>query len=87
MNAACWSASDFLINNSMRQPIKTHRVSRDTTPPKLFGGFRKKFFKPLPWRGLRGLGRRLKPILMKKGLGLMEVLQVSLHYSRPSLGL
>jgi len=28
--------------------------------------------KPLPWRGLRGLGRRLKPLLMKKGLGLME---------------
>ena len=29
-------------------------------------------FKPLPWRGQRGLGYRLKPILMKKGLGLME---------------
>jgi hypothetical protein len=28
--------------------------------------------KPLPWRGLRGLGLRLKPLLMKKGLGLME---------------
>ena len=31
--------------------------------------------KPLPWRGHRGLGYRLKPILMKKGLGLMEDLR------------
>jgi len=31
--------------------------------------------KPLPWRGQRGLGIRLKPLLMKKGLGLMEDLQ------------
>ena len=28
--------------------------------------------KPLPWRGPRGLGLRLKSLLMKKGLGLME---------------
>ena len=28
--------------------------------------------KPLPWRGQRGLGCRSKPLLMKKGLGLME---------------
>ena len=28
--------------------------------------------KPLPWRGQRGLGLRSKPLLMKKGLGLME---------------
>jgi hypothetical protein len=31
--------------------------------------------KSLPWRGLRDLGIRLKSLLMKKGLGLMEVLQ------------
>ena len=40
MNAACWSASDFLINNSMRQPIKTHRVSRDTQRHEEVVGFR-----------------------------------------------
>ena len=28
--------------------------------------------KSLPWRGQRDLGLRLKPILMKKGLGLLE---------------
>ena len=28
--------------------------------------------KPLPWRGLRGLGLGLKPLIMKKGLGMME---------------
>ena len=28
--------------------------------------------KPLPWRGHRGLGYRSKPLLMKKGMGLME---------------
>ena len=40
--------------------------------------------KPLPWRGLRGLGRRLKPLLMKKGLGLMEEPRV--YPRKPCMG-
>ena len=56
----------------MRQPIKnTSRVPVYPTE----GNRRRAAIscvKPLPWRGQRGLGLRLKPLLMKKGLGLME---------------
>ena len=40
---------------------------------------------PLPKIG-EGLGEWLKPLLMKKGLGLMEDCRGTLHKSRPSLG-
>ena len=40
--------------------------------PQIIVGYCDYLFKPQPWRGQRGLGYRLKPILMKKGLGLME---------------
>ena len=53
------------INNSSRVP--RYQNSQEVV------GLCNFLVKPLPWRGLRGLGRRLKPILMKKGLGLMEV--------------
>jgi hypothetical protein len=57
---------------SMRQPIKkTSRVPRYQNI-KIIDGYCDYFFKPLPWRGQRGLGLRLRPLLIKKGVGMME---------------
>ena len=47
------------------------RVPRYQNPLKV-DGFCDFQVKPLPWRGHRGLGYRSKPLLMKKGMGLME---------------
>jgi hypothetical protein len=47
-------------------------VSRDTKKIRKSTARCDFLVKPLPWRGQRGLGLRLKPLLMKKGLGLME---------------
>ena len=52
------------INNTSRVPA--YQNGRKSTVSEI------SCVKSLPWRGLRGLGLRLKPILMKKGLGLME---------------
>ena len=49
---------------------------------KIIDGFCDYFFKPLPWRGHRGLGYRLKPSLRRK-VGWLEDCRESLHYSRP----
>ena len=59
----------------MRQPINNQAVSRLTKTEENRRRAAILRVKPLPWRGLRGLGLRLKPILMKKGLGLMEDLR------------
>ena len=50
---------------------KSSRVPRYQKGQKVVG-FCDFLIKPLPWRGQRGLGLRLKSLLMKKGLGMME---------------
>ena len=57
---------------SMRQPINSpSRVPRYQKGQEVVG-FCDFLVKPLPWRGQRGLGLRLKPLIMKKGLGMLE---------------
>ena len=69
MNAACWSASDFLINNSMRQPIKTHRVSRDTKTQNFLAVSAKSFLSPCPGEGWGVWGEGWSPFLWRRGWG------------------
>ena len=74
----CLNVSPFSRGGDSRDVKKPSRVPRYQKGLKVVG-FCDFQVKPLPWRGHRGLGYRLKPLLMKKGLGLMEELQVSLH--------
>ena len=62
-----------IFNGLLNAPAdkRSSRVPRYQNPLKVVG-FCDFQVKPLPWRGQRGLGLRLKSLLMKKGLGLME---------------
>ena len=66
------------IKNSSRVPLslRSRKKISSRVPayqnPQIIVGYCDYLFKPQPWRGQRGLGYRLKPILMKKGLGVKE---------------